>query len=94
MHGGGTVEASHFKPLEVFFRFDVDGNGRMDVHEFEGAIGAMGLAIPPELIHVAFKELDENGAIPFACVRVCARVSSDGCKWLPWQTTVGLRSRR
>jgi hypothetical protein len=55
----------------------------MDVHEFEGAIGAMGLEIPPELIHVAFKELDENGAIPFACVCVCVRAcpltAASGC---------------
>ena len=56
------IEASDYRPLEVFFRFDSDGSGEMDYEEFVGAMEAMQIDLPPWLAKEAFEELDEDGS--------------------------------
>ena len=56
------IEASDYRPLEVFFRFDSDGSGEMDYEEFKGAMEAMQIDLPPWLAKEAFEELDEDGS--------------------------------
>ena len=56
------IEASAYRPLEVFFRFDSDGSGEMDFQEFVGAMEAMQIELPPWLAKEAFEELDEDGS--------------------------------
>ena len=56
-----AVEASHYRPIEVFFRFDTDENGEMNLEEFEAAVAELRIDIPSELVKVAFDSIDSDG---------------------------------
>lgn len=55
-----AVDKSHYRPVEVFFRYDADGNGMMSLQEFEAALEEMEITCPSELALVAFKHIDSN----------------------------------
>ena len=58
------MEATPFKPIEVFFRFDTDANGKMDFEEFQGAISAMRIEMTTGDAEAAFIELDDDSTPP------------------------------
>lgn len=66
-----AVEATHFKPIEVFFRFDTDGNGKMDFEGFQGAVAAMHIEMPTGHALDAFEELDDCSASRQSPLEAC-----------------------
>ena len=47
--------------LQVFARWDADGNGRVDRADFDKAMTALGIEIPQQDIAVIFRAMDETG---------------------------------
>ena len=53
-------EAQDIRALEMFFQVDAEGNGNLDVWEFEDALALMGVEMTPADMRLAFEELDED----------------------------------
>lgn len=63
-----TNEAMRAELLELFERYDVDGNGLIDETEFGRLLRALGEDTPPETLSLQFAAIDTDGdgAVRFA----------------------------